>query len=300
MAGIDRTAAAELFQESVAPNVVEQATQRSVCLATLPTIPMGDKTYRIPVLAALPTGGFLAADQDVKPQSAISWDGVVITAEEVACIVPISETVLDDSSINVVDKVTDLLAQEFGRIIDAAVVHGTGAPTTWPTGGLAGVAAAESQNVTNTGDLNADAADALAFLDDAGFDPNLAYAGRKLRSAIRKMQDAAGDPIFRVTDGSVGVGALYGVPLSYPLGWAAPALGVAEVVFADTAGVVMGLRKDVSIKILSEATLTGFGNLAEKDSIAVRATMRVGFQVANPVTLETGAQQYPVSSIVGA
>ena len=58
-----------------------------------------------------------------------------------------------------------------------------------------------------------------------------------------------------------------------------------------------GLREDVTIKILDEATITGFGNLAEKDSIAVRAVMRVAFAIADPVSIETGAQEVPVAAL---
>ena len=63
---------------------------------------------------------------------------------------------------------------------------------------------------------------------------------------------------------------------------------------------VAELRQDVTIKMLSEATLTSFGNLAEKDSVAVRAVMRVGFNIANPVTIHSGAQFYPVAALTPA
>lgn len=295
MAGITRTDAEALFAEAVAPRVVEATTERSVALSTLPVIPMGTATTRIPVLSALPTGAFLAADQDVKPLSTAAWDKKIITAEEVAVIVPISETVIADSSgVDVVGKVVELIAQEFARVIDAAIFFGTGAPTTFPTGGIFGVANTAGQTLDATGVAADDFNALLGILEAAGFDPTDVYAGRALKSALRGQKDGSGTAIYNPLDGGVNAGTLYGVPLAYPLGWDATK---ADALAVDDTGVVIGLRQDLQTKILTEATLTGFGNLAEKDSIAVRATMRLGFQIANPVTLHAGAATYPVAAL---
>lgn len=295
MAGITRTEAEALFAEAVAPRVIEATTERSRALATIPTIPMGAATTRIPVLSALPTGAFLAADQDAKPQSSAAWDKKIITAEEVAVIVPISETVIADSEgVDVVGKVTDLIAQEFARVIDAAVYFGTGAPASWPTGGVFGVANTALQTVVAT-DVAADDFNALlALLEEAGYDPTDVYAGRTMKAALRGQKDGSGTAIYNPLDGGVNAGTIYGVPLSYPLGWNAAS---ADALAVDDMGLVIGLRSDIQTKILTEATLTGFGNLAEKDSIAVRCTMRLGFQIANPVTIHSGAQVYPVAAL---
>lgn len=294
MAGVDRTAAAALFEELVAPNVVEQATRSSVALRTFPTIPMGNKTTRIPVLAALPTASFLNADQDAKPESAVSWDNKLLTAEEIAVIVPISETVLADSTINVTESVTRLIGQEFGRVLDAACFFGTGAPATYPTGGLFGIANTATQTVEATDDPAVDLNQLLAILEALQFDPSNVYAGRTYKAALRGQTTASGVPVYLPGDGAGNFGSVYGVPLAYPLGWDG---GSADALAIDRMGVMIGLRQDVTIKILEEATLTNFGNLAEKDSIAVRAVMRVGFQVANPVVIEAGAQKYPVAAL---
>jgi HK97 family phage major capsid protein len=296
MAGVDgitRADAEALFAEAVAPRVVQEATKRSVALATLPVLPMGTATERMPVLSALPTGAFLSADQAAKPLSEVAWGKKTLTAEEIAVIIPISETVIADSTIDVVGTVTDLIAQEFGRVIDAAVFFGTGAPSTFPVGGLF-AAATGDQVVEATGvpatDLNA----LFGALEAAGFDPSDVYAGRGMKAALRGQTGVGGAPIYNPADGAGQFGSIYGVPLAYPLGWDKTA---ADAIVVDDSAVVIGLRQDLTIKILSEATLTGFGNLAEKDSIAVRAVMRVGFAIANPVTLDKGGQAYPVAAL---
>lgn len=294
MAGITTTEAEALFAEAVAPNVVEMATKSSVALSTLPTIPMGTKTTRLPILSALPTGAFLAADQDVKPLSSAAWDSKLLTAEEIAVIVPVSEAVIADASIDVVGKVTELIGQEFARVIDAAVFFGTGAPASWPSGGIHGVATTATQTLVAT-DVPATDFNALfQILETAGYDPTDVYAGRTLKALLRGQTDGNGTPIYNPLDGAGSYGTLYGVPLSYPLGWNAAS---ADALVVDDSGLMIGMRQDVTIKLLSEATLTGFGNLAEKDSVAVRAVMRVAFQIANPVSIDTGTQVYPVATM---
>lgn len=292
--GITRADAEALFAEQVAPNVIAATTKRSVVLQALPTVPMGSATLRMPVLAALPTAAFLTADQAVKPQSEAAWDKKLLTAEEVAVIVPISETVIADASWDVVGTVTDLIAQEFGRVIDAAILFGTGAPASFPAGGLFGVANTAGQTVAATGDVADDFNNLLGELEDAGWDPTDIFGARSLKRALRGLTDGNGTPIYSPTAGAVNVQSLYGVSLSYPLGWDPTK---ADAITVDDRGVVIGLRQDLTIKVLDQATLTGFGNLAEKDSIAVRAVMRLGWQVANPVSLEAGARTYPVAAL---
>jgi HK97 family phage major capsid protein len=292
--GIERADAEALVAEQVAPNVIQKATQTSVALQTLPTVPMGSATMRMPVLSALPTGAFLTADQAVKPQSEAAWDKVYITAEELAVIVPISETVIADSSWDVVAVVTDLIAQEFARVIDAAIFFGTGAPATFPTGGLFGIASTAGQVVASTTDPGTDFNALFSELESAGWDPTDVYGARGLKSILRGMKDGQGTPIYNPLSGAVQVPSLYGVPLAFPLGWDPTK---ADAITVDEAGIVIGLRQDLTIKVLDQAFLTGFGSLAEKDSIAVRAVMRLGWQVSNPISLVAGARTYPVAAL---
>jgi HK97 family phage major capsid protein len=296
MAGVDgvtRADAEALFAEAVSPNVAEQATKSSVALATLPTLPMGSKVTRLPVLSALPTGAFLNADQDAKPLSEVAWDKKMLTAEEIAVIVPISESVIADASIDVVAKVTELIGQEFGRVIDAAVFFGTGAPATFPTGGLFGTAPS-GQKSEATGVVVDDLNTLFGSVEDLGFDVTNVYAGRGMRSTLRGQKDANGAAVYNPAEGAGQFGSIWGVPLGFPLAWNK---ATADAIAVDRAGVMLGVRQDVTIKLLTEATLTGFGNLAEKDSVAVRAVMRVAFQIANPVSIDAGARAYPVSAL---
>lgn len=295
MASVTRADVEDAFQEVVASDVLEYAQEQSAALSSFPVLRMGTATHRMPVLAALPTGGFLSADQEVKPSSTMSWDKVTLTAEEVALIVPISDTAIADANFDVVGAVRQAIGQEFARIVDAAVFFGTGAPASFPTGGLVGTTItatqmieAGRQNKTVVDDLN----ETFGIVEDISDVTNV-FASRTLRTSLRGLKDGNGAPIYVPTQGPAGVDSIYGIPTKYPVAWDSTGADGALMLAVDRSMVALGIRQDITFKVLDQATITGFGNLAEKDSIALRCVLRFAFNIANPVSLRAGARVYP-------
>lgn len=294
--GITRSDAEVLFDEALSAELINALPKQSAALSNLTVIPMGTATSRIPVLSALPTAAFLSADQEVKPQSEAAWAKKTLTAEEIAVIVPISETVLEDASIDVMQRTIDLIVQEFGRVLDAAVFFGTGAPSTFPTGGIFGQIAA-GQKTQATANIAADINAMFGHVEETGMDVTDVFAMRQMKAALRGQTGTGGVPIYVPTEGNPNVGSIYGVPAAYPMGWDK---AQAEAIALNDSAFILGLRSDVKTKVLTEASLTGFGNLAERDSIAIRATMRVAFQTANPVSIDNPSGALPVAAITPA
>jgi hypothetical protein len=72
----------------------------------------------------------------------------------------------------------------------------------------------------------------------------------------------------------------------------------------DWSQFVVGVRQDITMKILTEAVIqdnTGaiVYNLAQQDMTAIRLTFRVGWQVSNTINNDqpTEASRYPVARI---
>jgi HK97 family phage major capsid protein len=282
------------FDEVLAAELINSLPQSSAALKNLTVIPMGTYTERIPVLSALPTAQFLTADQEIKPKSATAWKNVMLQAEEIAVIVPISENVIADSSIDVVSRTTSLIVQEFGRVLDAAVFFGTGAPSSYPAGGIFGAAQAQGTVVSGTGAIADDLNEMFGTVEELGHDVSDVFADRALRTQLRGQKDGNGAPIYIPTEGDPNVGYIYGVPTAYPLGWEKDK---ATAIALDDSCAILGLRSDVKTKILTEANITGFGSLAERDSIAIRATMRVAFCLADPVSILNDTPMLPISAL---
>ncbi|UVK59225.1 major capsid protein [Microbacterium phage Quartz] len=309
MADITRADALALLARQDIDEIIKPDVAQSVALASFRTQRMSAGVARMPVLATLPTGGWVTDNNStdasgVKPTSKVTWTDKELIAEEIAVIVPIHENTLADSNFDIWGEVRPLVAQEFGRILDAAVFFGTNKPTTWLDPALVpGAIAAGNEQVEGTGDgtetdLAADFNEAFGFVEDDGFDVNAAFTGRFLRRQLRGLRDDTGQPIYLDavrSDGSTA--SIYGQALRYVnnLGWDRDA---AVALVGDASKVVIGVREDYQVKLLTEATVGGI-NLAERDMVALRFKFRVAFATAYS-TAAGQATDYPFAVITPA
>lgn len=311
MADISRADALALLARQDINEIIKPETAQSAALAAFRTIRMSAGVARMPVLAALPTAGFVTDTNStdatgVKPTSKVSWTNKELVAEEIAVIVPVHENTLADSNFDVWGEVRPLVAQEFGRVLDAAVFFGTNKPATWLDPALVpGAIAAGNYQVLGTGDgtasgrkdLAADVNELFGIVEDDEFDVNAAFTGRFLRRSLRGLRDDDGQPIYLDairSDGSTA--SIYGQDLRYLTngGWDRDE---AVMLAGDASKVVLGIREDVQVKLLDQATLgTGANqiNLAERDMVALRFKFRVAFATAYS-TARVGGQptDYP-------
>lgn len=305
MADINRTDAAALLARQDINEIIAEARANSAALATFRTVPMSAATARMPVLSALPTAGFVTEAADatgVKPTAKVQWANRELIAEEIAVIVPVHENVFDDSAFNIWDTVRPLIAEEFGRVLDAAVFFGTNKPASWPDSLEDGARVAGNvRSGAATGDLAEDVNQVWALVEADGYDVNINYAARSLRAKLRGLRDANGQPIyldnFRSGDG-VAAATIYGSEVFYVTNgaWQPATAGTpntgADLIAGDRTKAILGVRQDMTFKLLDQATVGGL-NLAERDMIALRVKMRVAFQVANSTTREGGTGAYP-------
>jgi hypothetical protein len=84
--------------------------------------------------------------------------------------------------------------------------------------------------------------------------------------------------------------------------WPAQGSGVKGLIAVglDSTQFVLGVRKDITYKVLTEAVIqdnTGaiIYNLAQQDMVGLRVTFRAGWQVANPINYDQAveANRYP-------
>src|SRR5690606_24709810 len=122
-----------------------------------------------------------------------------------------------------------------------------------------------------------------ALVEADGYDVNVQYAKRTLRSRLRGLRDENDAPIFVSSlrdDGRAN--SVYGEDLYFVANGAWDS-DVATMLVGDRSKAIIGLRQDVTFKILDQATITdgeGTINLAERDMIALRCKFRAAFQWA--------------------
>lgn len=289
MADITKADALALLARQDINEIIKPATSQSVALASFRNIRMSAGTARMPVLASLPTAGFVnqydstanPVVEGKKPTSKVSWTNKELVAEEIAVIVPVHENILADSNFDIWGEVRPLVAQEFGRILDEAIFFGTNKPATWLDPALIPGAVAAGNVVTEGAgvDLAEDFNEAFGVVEDDGFDVNSAFTGRFLRRELRGLRDDTGQPIYLDalrSDGSTA--SIYGQDLRYFTrgGWDRDE---AIALVGDSSSVVIGIREDMQVKLLDQATVGGI-NLAEQDMVALRFKFRVAFATA--------------------
>jgi HK97 family phage major capsid protein len=297
MADITRAEVASLIGEEYGPTLIRAATQGSTALAAFPTVNMGTKTTNMPVLATIPEADWVGDTDNtgVKPTSQATWANKTLVAEEVAVILPIHENTLDDASEDILAELAALGGQAIGKKLDQAVFFGVDKPTTWTSLDLfaaataAGNLVAAVDGAANTSDVYGAALQVASMVADDGFDVDTLIAKRSLRFTMANLRDANGRLAL---DGETIVG--------FDTYWNRNGAWVpadATAIVADRSTVRIGIRQDVTVKYLDQATLTGVGNLAEKDMVALRFKARFAYVLGNPATPETGVATYGVGAV---
>ena len=122
---IDRGGAEALIPVEEANQIIQGVITSSAVLSSGRKLAnMTARQYKMPVLDSLPIAYFVNGDTGTKQTTKMAWDKKVITAEEIAVIVPIPEAVLDDSQYDIWGEVKPRIVEAFGKKIDGAALFG--------------------------------------------------------------------------------------------------------------------------------------------------------------------------------
>lgn len=305
---ISREDVEALIPEDVNNRFLSGETEQSAALRLFPRVPMGRAQQRMPALSAFPVAYFVGGDTGLKQTTEMAWTNKYLNVEEIAVIVPFPESVLEDVDFDLEEAVKPKLEEAIGRTLDAAIFFGTNKPASWPTAVVpAAIAAGNTVDLgTNNaaaGGIGEDFNDLFALIEDDGFDVNGIIASRRMRAQLRGARDANG-----VRQGDVTINEVHGVSVVYPMRGMWPnASGDVQAIAGDFTNGLIGIRRDVTYKALSEAVIqdeTGaiIYNLAQQDMVAIRVTFRVAFQVANLYNRDqpVEANRYPFGVLVNA
>lgn len=304
MADITRADVASLIQEGYATTLLDKTYADSQVLAAFNNVSMGTKTVKMPVLTALPHAKWIGetAEDGVKPTDKAVWGNKDLVAEEVAVIVPVHENVIEDATEDVLADLAGIGGQAIAWALDAAVLFGTNKPTGWTSPDLF-AAATTAGNLVAEDPAKADADIAGAIVGAAGmvaednFDPATIHAKLGLRYKLANLRNKNGTPIYQDLDaGGKGAGMLSGLNAYWCKGTVLgdkPVFDEAKALalVTDPSKVVIGVRKDITVKLLDQATVGGI-NLAERDMVALRFVARFGYALG-----DKGANGAPVAAV---
>lgn len=298
MTKIARTDVDSLIETQVADEIFQGVVRNSKALSLMKRLPnmTSDKT-KLRILDSLPIAYFVdeTSNNGRKKLTKMAWDKKYINAAEIAVIVPIKENDLADASIDIWAQVRPRLIEAFGRKIDDAIINGEGKPADWRDGLIPSILAVGA-NVTETGKLYSDINDVMTKVEESGYEVNGLVGGVSLKGKFRMMTDTTGQPL-----NTTEIGSLQRTFVDNGT-WDKTK---ATLIAGDFSQAVYAIRQDISYKVLDQATIqdpsTGeiLYNLAQDDMIALRVTMRLGWQLPNPVNAENEtSSRFPFAALV--
>lgn len=302
---ISRTDAAALIPQEVSAEILKGVAESNPIMRLARKLPnMSRNQRRLPVMSALATAYFVSGDNSLKQTSEVNWANKYIDAEELAVIVPIPEAVLDDADYDVWGEVKPSIVDALNIAIAQAVLYGTNIPASWTTnlstagtaGGLVGVANAAGQVISAAayadlyeailGETAAGVHGLFMLVEADGFAVNGSIAHLSMKGMLRNVRDSNGMPVFRTGMQDPTRYELDGTPIYFPSDGSVS--GSSLLIAGDWQQLVYAMRQDLTYKILDQAVIQDAGgnivyNLAQQDMVALRAVMRLGFALPNPL-----------------
>lgn len=288
---IDRSGADALIPEQTSREIIQGVVEQSAVLAMGRKLPnMTSNRTVMPVLDMLPVAYFVNGDTGTKKTTKQMWDKKKIYAEEIAVIVPIPEAVLDDSDYDIWGEVKPRLVEAFGKVIDAAIFFGVDKPDNWRSS-IYDTATTAGASVAATADMYKDimgTGGVIAKIEKSGYMPTGHVADIALRSELRELVDKNGRPLFKSDMQSGTNYSLDGNTMKFPRNgfWDATK---AKMISGDFDQLVYSMRQDITFKLFDQGVVqdpaTGeiVYNLMQNDMVAMRAVMRLGWEIPNPI-----------------
>lgn len=302
----DRTDSGALIPEEVSKSMLGKVVEQSAVLSMFNKIPVRRGQVRLPVLSALPQAYWVSGDTGLKQTTEVAWSNKFLYVEEIAVIVPFPDNVMDDVDADLWGEAEPLVVEAIGRTLDSAVFFGASAPASFPTNITAATAAAGNAvtegSAASVGGYFGDLDKLYDAVEADGFEPTGFVGHVSGKSKLRAARDSQGR---KLDTGRVSgdMRTIDGFPAYWPMKGLWPtSTGDPRLFAGDWSEFVVGIRSDISMKVLTEATIFDNAgnvmfNLAQQDMTAVRLTFRAGWQVSNRINNENtnGSTRYPVA-----
>src|ERR1044072_8763529 len=255
---ISRSDAGALIPEEVSSQIFQDLPKQSVAVSLFKQVKMSSKQQKMPVLSVLRTPYFVNGHRGIKQTTQVNWADTHLEAEEVACIVPIPEAVLDDSAFDVWEEIKPRVVEAIGRTIDAAVLFGTNKPASWATSIFD--AATTAGNTFDSGSvsgqkIDVDVSKVMESVEADGFMVNGFAASVTLKAAFRSLRTTE---VLPIVQRSLQVGspdALYNERIYYVTNGAWD-VAKALLIAGDWTQGIIGVRQDITYKLLDQAVIT--------------------------------------------
>jgi len=299
MAKIDRTDIDALIETQVADEIFQGVVRESKALSMFKRLPnMTSGKTKLRILDSLPIAYFVneSTNNGRKNVTKMAWDNKYINAAEIAVIVPIKENDLADADVDLWAQIKPRLVEAFGRKIDNAIFNGEGKPADWRAGLIPSIISVGANVEETNNGLYSDINDTMTKVEESGYEVSGILGGVGLKGKFRMMTDKNGQPL-----NTTEIGSLKRTFVDNGT-WDKTK---ATLIAGDFSQAVYAIRNDITYKVLTEAVIQDpsdgsiMYNLAQDDMVALRVTMRLGWEIPNPVNAENETSaRFPFAALV--
>lgn len=253
----------------VIKNIVTQSTAFKICKHTT----MASDKKVLPMLNDAGKAYWVDEGESIGT-SIHGWEYPMLETKKLAVIVPTTKEKYKDSVISVLSEIQQGISDAFTRAIDGATLFGTNTP--FDTNIFDSIL--ESNKIVDTGSLDIDISDSMSSIEASDLVVNAMVAPNSIKGQMRNLRDSNGNAL--VVPGGASGSQIYSTPIYIPTSkiWQPDK---ANILLGDFNSAVIGTRENMTYEILDQATVGGI-NLAERDMIAVKCTMRFAFKIIDP------------------
>lgn len=271
-----------LITPEVRNEVIEDIVKESAVLKHFTRLQnMTTSQREIKIVDTLPVAYWVEGNTGFKQTTDLSWENKRIIAQELAVIVPVSINSIRDSAIDIWSTVRRLVVENMHKKIDEAIIMGKDKPPMFRAS-LVDTIINAGAAINTTADFVTDTDSAMAKVEASGFIPTAIMGSVGLRSDLRRVVDSTGQPIY--------ASWLDGLEKIYVdnAAWDGTR---AKYIIGDFKKCVYAIRQDIEFEIFTQGVVSDPStgavvyNLMQQDMIAARCTMRLGWEVPNPVNI---------------
>lgn len=322
---ISRSDASALMPEEVQREIVQGTEEKSAALQLFPHVPMSRAQTRIPVLSSLPTAYWVTpTDTGLKQTTDQQWSNKYLDAAEIAVIIPMPKSVMDDADYDVWGQVKPKAVEAFGVALDDAVFFAINKPSEWTHHNGILQDAITAGNIVESGTSSIDIADdintAMGLVEADGFEVNGFWGNVTMRATLRGLRDKNNGLLFvpgAIDTGisqapSLGMqGMLWGQKIVFSRSGLTGFSTAVTDADSDTSTPklimgdfehqgLLGVRQDIEMQVFDTGVITDntgaiVFNLMQQDMVALRITARYAFVVPNPINRQntSSSTRYP-------
>lgn len=263
-----------LVPEELRSEIFRILPDMSVMRQLARVIPMSTDTLQLNTLQTRPEA-YWQSEYNTLTTTSAEFGQVTLTPNNLTCLLPISEQLLQDANINTVQFIIELFAETIALAEDKAFFTGSG--TGEPKGILTETLTTIDAGGNGTFDHIIDLMDSISMRLTTN--PRTAFVGnRRTKSLLRKLKDNNGNPIWRdggtLTNGETKrlPDTLYGYPF-----YVQNNIGNNIILFGDWSNYIIGDRQTLSIR-----TTDVGGDAWRRNSVEIKAVERVDGKTVLP------------------